>query len=149
MTDETQTPKSITYIIGNIAGDLPVKKGMLEHKFIVMAKKENEDLEFTLHSQVMDDEYRHEQIVKRIPIPRGKCVGGGTIEYFEESGTKLNGQSTDYGAVHTDIRDEFGRLLAQKYGIKYAGYGIFFKEDAEEQNTKWEARHKLQIGGIK
>jgi hypothetical protein len=132
------------YKIGKIEGDLPTNEKMRDHKFVVMARDlDNDNLEFTLHS-IDDDSVLHQHIVKGIPEPKGTCVGGGRIKYSDyHQGTVLGEESTDYGPVHTEVRDIFGDMLSQTYGITYAGHGIDFGK--EEINTEWEERNRIQI----
>ena len=140
---------NLTYRIGNIVGELPIRKNMEPHKFVVIADEmPNDGLELVLHSE---PHYRnsviHRQIVSRNGY--GNCVGGGCIEYtdWEPKGVKLNRESTDYGPVHTEVRDVFGKMLSEKYGIVYVGHGIDSASALEETNREWSKRHGINVEG--
>ena len=136
-----------TYKIGRIEGELPVREGMLEHKFVVMASESSEgNLELTLYSRAMNNpNMMHENIVKEVSSG-GRCIGGGCIAYLDfYGGTSVKGESTVYGPVHTQIRDAFGNMLSEFHGIKYVGCGVASEERKNEINQEWEKRNNIQL----
>ncbi|MAG47712.1 hypothetical protein CL617_03830 [archaeon] len=141
---------NIKYKIGNIVGELPTKEGMDSHKFVVMAREEENDLELVLNSEILPTEgsgpfaresnLLHAEIVDK--NPGGRCVGGGKITYSEYDDTSIiAGESTGYGIVHSNVREIFGKLLSEEYKLKEFDSGYIEKE----KNEAWIKRHNIKL----